>query len=162
MRSRFETKDYILDFEKGTCIVKENGMETQASGEVMLEIARSTWREEKQNAAYNDRTLSYNKPATDDCEFIEFFEGSTTLETEIMFSQKELCVSVKELMNLLPEKLRIVAEMYYFKGMTERAIGKELGVSEQLVHYRKGSFLKKARKMVEGNEEKFSGLRAIF
>lgn len=140
-----ETPDYILNFEEQTCYIKKTKELISSSIEILQELARSYWREKKQNQKYYCNTLSYNEMVSVDTELFYFLSDSINKIPLNIIIKKENENDLYQLLLSLPLKNRIIMWKYYYEGKKEDIISQEVHLSKAMVHYYKKQAIKKIK-----------------
>lgn len=152
-RQNIETSDYILNFKDLTCYIKETKQTTNANIEILEELSRSYWREEKRNHKYNYMITSYENLVSTGIELLYFLSNPINKNPLNDIIHKEQKVKIKELFLSLPKKPRNILWKYYYENKNEIEIAKEMNLNKKIVHYYKKKYIQKIRQ--ERNYEEF-------
>ena len=143
-----ETKDYILNFTDQTCYIRKTKEIISTSIDILQELARSHWREEKRNQKFHYYTMSYEEPVLDGIELFYFLSDSINNTPLNKVLQKEYEEKFYKLLLSLPQKQRIIMWKYFYERKNELQISQEINIKKDMVHYYKKKsikFLKETR-----------------
>lgn len=138
----YKVDNYEVDVDAGYCIM--NGERIFTSKEVLQELVRSQWREEKKIRKHKYYTFSYFQKDEMGFEFLEYLSSKSAQPEEIC-ERIILKKLLKDAINKLPPKYAQAGILYFIEGYSEIEIGNILNCSNAMVQYYKKCFLKKLK-----------------
>ena len=121
-----------------------NGTQLSVTKEVYYAFKRPAWQERKRRQIRSEIELSYEVFA--DAGFD--IPSEEALVEEIVEDKLLTDMLLKALSELTEDERFFINELFY-KRKSERAIAKEIGVSQNTVHYHKNRLLEKLQKLME-------------
>ena len=138
----YNVDNYQINLEEGYLIM--DGEKIFTPHEVLQEIVRSQWREEKKIRKHKYYTLPSYKKNDIEFEFLDYISLPKSAQPEEIYEQIVLQKLLKDAISRLSPHYR-QAGILYFEGYSEIEIGNILNCSKAMAHYYKKCFLKKLK-----------------
>lgn len=127
----------------------KNGQAVPVSEEIYREYMRPVWREAKRKNIRQNNEFSF--------EFMEesgmgYLCASEQKLVDEIVADKLLLEMLMNALETLTEDEQSIINDIYFGGKSEQAVSREIGISQQLLHYRKTKILHKLKKILKNTE----------
>ena len=139
----FSEEIYWVNQEEGYCTIAGKGKKIYASEDVLQELRRDQYREEKRNKRYYTNTSSYNNEDDNGITFLEHLPDPSLVTPDIYVENKAVSELIKKALNTISEKQQKILLLYYIERYNEKEIANMIGLSQQAVNFNRHSALKK-------------------
>lgn len=140
---KYSEEIYLVNLEEGYYRIKGSRERIYTKFEILQELQRSQWREEKNGKSYYEHTLSYNNEDDDGIPFYEYLSDSSFITPGVYLQKEAVSEIIKKAFDTLPKKKKTILILYYFHKYNDSEIAQMIDSTQQVVHYNRHAALKK-------------------
>ena len=139
---KYSEEIYLVNLEEGYYRIKGSRERIYTKFEILQELQRSQWREEKNGKSYYEHTLSYDNEDDDGITFFEHLPDTSSVAPDIYVENKAVSELIKKALDTISKKQQKILLLYYIERYNEKEIANMIGLSQQAVNFNRHSALK--------------------